>query len=766
MRRLSKFVSVGLSVLLLTGCGSSDEINTLNNMSALNSDSSVTASYDLSWTDKQEMVYAQVSSRQLLDLSTLDACTDNEIQQVRNYMDSVDAQLIGDLDVVSYDSLITKYLSSDLVEDDAVLDTALTDYLLSFFERTPYYWQRTKTTIRGIDPSSRSIIVDVAYKTIDYNKEVVDDSYIPLGIPNYDTLCKNRLTRWLNILNLRLNNPMDDALPSMESEFVENYGDPEDIIESQRNYSPTQQIYLSGNQKTYNGLIDYPAEQSGGTCTVRYILVPNYVMGINLGMTCEHMYITDYRLNDDPTAGLETFTEEGYATVTDSVYNLIYSYFTCMDESDYDGLYKLSTNFENIDKFYQDTFESTYQKHDGFSVSLFDVKGTTITCGITISTKERAKESNMMFPIYTDKYFAQLELVNDMLKIDNLTLLSRTIEGEPTITTEDADLTGFSASIDLDNDDKLAIEKLICDLSLCQIRGVYTADSFRSLVDTSLSDNQTNSIKENLSQLTGSKQKVVFLGNYQQGTSNYASVRCKELYQDESNAITEVDATYEFIHVGEGWKVYNYDMNMMVKLDTTNLSTTNCLCLVDTEKVVSYTSQVRGTITTSLDEVSDTSVSFDHEEYEPKIKEGVEEQGLSMYRVDQMTGELFDATVANIGMSFSTFEEYKLHAQQIEDMIASFDTMEFENPDAVMEPIESYSQTMLDMLTIIASDNDNRIDDTIKSDLFAESEETVQALSSQLNTLLSEPALRESEYYSLLQEMGSNMSALGGKFRI
>ena len=112
-----------------------------------------------------------------------------------------------------------------------------------------------------------------------------------------------------------------------------------------------------------------------------------------------------------------------------------------------------------------------------------------------------------------------------------------------------------------------------------------------------------------MTSLTGAK-KVVFLKNYQQGTSNYASVKCKELFQDDKNAIVEANTTYEFIMKGGNWYIYNYDVNSSVKLDTTNLTTTGSLCLVSPGKIESYTSQIKGSTSTNLDEVSDISVSF------------------------------------------------------------------------------------------------------------------------------------------------------------
>lgn len=635
----------------LTGCGDKDEISQLNNMTALNTESSVTTDYNLSWSDEQEMIYAQVSDRRLLDLSALSACSDNEIQQVRNYMDLVDSQLVGGIKVQDYKDDDSKLISEGLVNDNAVIDSKLTDYLLTFMEKTPYYWQRSKTTIRGIDSKSRSIVVDVQYKTIDYKKKVESNSTIVKGDPNYDELSKSRYNKWLHILSTKYNNSSDASILKCEKDFKKYWGSPKDIIKEQRRYTNTIDIYHTGNQKTYKGLIDSDAEKSKGSMTVRYILVPEYVLGINLGVTCQHMYVTDFSLDKDPTENLEAFTQEGYQTVTDNVYNLIYSYFTCMDESDFGGLYKLTNNFKSLDKHYEDMFDSTYQKHQGYSISLFDITGTHITCGVTISTKERAKNSNMTMPVYTDRYYVELELVDDKLQVNNMVLLNRRLEGEPAISEEEVDKSGFTASIDLDNDDKVDIEKLICDFSTLQLSNDTKSDKFNRVVDNSIPTNQLSALKTNMTSLTGAK-KVVFLDNYQQGTSNYASVRCKELFQDKTNAIVEAEVTYEFISKGGKWYVYNYDVNSSVKLDTTNLQTSNCLCLISGDKIEAYTSQIKSSVSTNIDDVSDISVSFNHEPYNPANKGNISEQGLVKYTRNTVTDEMFKNVLKDFDLSF------------------------------------------------------------------------------------------------------------------
>lgn len=647
-----------MSLGLLSGCASDmGELDALNGLSALNSESHVTSSYNLSYTDAQEMIYAQVSNRNLIDMSELTSCSDDEINQVLNYMDGVDRQLIGQVRVNSFADQSSKWAYDGYLTDDSVIDTGMTNYLLTVMQQTPWYWQRTKTTIRGMDSESRSIVVDVTYKTIDFEKEVVADSTIILGEPDYDQLSQSRYSKWLRILATRINNPNDPNLYAMEQSFLEIWGDPEEIIAEQRRYDPTGQIYMTGNQQTYSGLIDSVGERSTGTMVVRYVLVPRYVLGINLGMECQHMYLVSYNLDSDVTAGLETFTKEGYQTVTDSVYNLIYSYFTCIDESDFNGMYKLTSDFEGLDKHWQDVFNSTFQKHDGFSVSLFDIVGTHITCGVTISTKERARGANISMPIYTDRYYMELELVDETLKVNNMIWLSRKLEGEPAIAEGEVDTTGFSAIIDLSNGDKLEIEKLICSFSALQLAGDTTSDSFLDVVDGSITTNQLSSLKTNMMSLTGAR-KVVFLQNYQQGTSNYASVRCKELYQDNSNAIVEATSTYEFIVKGGRWYVYNYDVNSSMRLDTTNLTTAGSLCLVEPNNIVSYTSQLRGTVGTNIDEVSDISISYDHAAYTPVLKNGNQEQGLVLITSTTITDEIFERLAPAMNLTSKTMPEF------------------------------------------------------------------------------------------------------------
>ena len=630
-----RMVSLGVVMamnLSLVGCGSSSDIAKLNSLQALNSESTVN-SYSLTTSEKEEAVYAQVVARQLLDFTTLDPCSDNEKQQVLQYMNNVDSQLTGMLSA-----------------KDGVIDESYTNYLLMEFEKTPYYWQRAQTVIRGIDAESRSIVVDVTYKTINFKKDVQGASYLVQGEPNYEQKMQVRYNRWLSILDSKYKTG-NVSWQSQYQKFKSVYGDPNEIFNSQRNLTLTENVYETGNQKTYSGLVDTAEEDSHATMVVRYVLTPSYVLGINTGVVCDHMYRVSYSLDNDFTSNLELFKDEGYATIADNIYDLLYSYFTCIDESDYSGLYSLSKKFKDQDKYYTDYFETTYRKHEGFTVSLFDISGTKVKCGVSISSKIRAKGSNMTSPIYKDRYYVELELVDDSLQVTNMVLLSSALEGEPAISTSDAEVSGFVSSIDLDNQDKKDIEGLIANFGAIQLLKDTSSDDFGDIIDISMSQNQLTEIKENMTSVSGEK-KVVWLMNYMQGTSNYASVKCRELYQQKDNSITEVNVTYNFINKGNKWYIYSYDINSSVKLDTTNLTTTGSLCVVTSGKVDTLTSQVVNTTgSQSGNSLENIGTTYEHDSYIPILRNGTTEKGLVKLTPDTITDKqltkLFNELVSN-----------------------------------------------------------------------------------------------------------------------
>ena len=401
------------------------------------------------------------------------------------------------------------------------------------------------------------------------------------------------------------------------------------------------------------------------------------------------MYVTDYHINNDFTEGLSTFNLDGYQEAANSVYAKLYSFFTCIDESDYQGLYKLCDKFSSLDKYYADMFETTYSKHENITLSIFDITGTHITCAVKAPSRIRARGSNMTYPSYDDRYYFEIDLVDDELKIKECVLLSRTLTGEPDIITGEADLAGFVSLIELDNEDKLAIEKLLCDFGTLQLNSDSLSNAFSEVVDISIPQSDLSTLKSNMMSLNG-KQKSVFLVNYQQGTSNYASVKCREQYQQDDNSIIEAEVTYDFLFVGGQWKISGYTINGSGRLDTTNLSTVGALCLLEPGKVVSYTSQVKGTQSVDVDSLTDVSVTLEHKAYTPQLKTGSQEQGLKQVKASDVTDDMIYAFAEEIGFDYDEYTE----------MINTILESEPELTDEELETLTEFRSIIVDNIVI------------------------------------------------------------------
>lgn len=374
------------------------------------------------------------------------------------------------------------------------------------------------------------------------------------------------------------------------AEFVSNYGDPAEIFASQRGDSLSKRLYQSKEISTYSCKTDTPEEQSGASMVIRYVLSQKFTLGVNRGLECRHMYMTAYTLDKDPTQGLQvkSATEAGNTEINNAVDKLLHSYYTAIDESNHDGLYKLVQNYSKYDKYMDDVFESTYRKNAGYTISLFSVDGKKIVCGVTLSRKVRARNTNMTFPIYTDRYMYTLELVGDALQISNEVLLSSKISGEPLITESAAETEGF-ADVKLSIDSKKAIEKVVADLGVVQLQDDLSSDKFGSLVDMSISNSAISGIKENLSGVLSDK-KACWITRYNSGYSNYASLSVKELYQ-RGRTVTERDVIYSFIKKGDSWYVCDYSVSSSNVLSAGSFTVKGALCVLTKDGIDTFTSQ-------------------------------------------------------------------------------------------------------------------------------------------------------------------------------
>ena len=610
---MKKFLFVVLCCVFVTslvGCGN-ESVKSLSNLESVDTEANVTI-VSLSATDKENLIYSQVSDRTLLDLSSLESPTAEEVEAVKVYMDSVDAQLCGVLDA-----------------SNGVIDECFTNYLLFEFQKTPYYWQRSSMSILGVDASSRSIVLDVVYNTIGFNKTIKGDSTIVLGEPNYSTKSEVRLNRYLKILDAKYKGSMNTDWVSSLAEFETVYGSVDTILEEQRGDSLTTSVFNYGNQISYTGMVNNDIEKSStATMTVRYVLTPEYSLGINLGLDCTHMYIVGYNLNSSEVNNEEYLSKvyNDETGITAEVKDVLKRYYICIDDENYSGLYSLVRDFGSLDKYFADYFDTTYHKYEDFSVTLHSVVGTRIECTANVSRKVRARGSKMSLPIYTDTYYYVLSLDDGVLKVEEEILLSSKLEGEPAINTTDADVTGFSTSIYLSAQDKIDLENLIATFGVLQLSKDTTSADFSKTVDTSITGSQLSSLKDNMLNLEG-VQRVTWITSYLQGYESYASIRCKELVQKEDGVIYDCVVTYDFLKKGGSWYICGYTVNSKNKLDTTTLSTKNCLCLVTPEGIDVLDSKVTVSDSSVGEDNVVVGVTVEYTPYTPTIKDGTSQGG-------------------------------------------------------------------------------------------------------------------------------------------
>lgn len=553
---------LGVVSCTMLGCSNS-EIEKLKKIDAMDIESTVNA-LNLSVSDTESIIYSQISDRTLLDLTSLDTVPDEDKKSVDTYMDGIKTQV-------------------ETGEGD-FLDKNFLNYIYFEFEKTPYKWEQKEVNIRGIDALSRNIVVDVTYKTTSDKKVVKGNSNIVLGEPDYDKKMTVRRTNWIGVL--RAKTGRGGEYQTLLNKFVSVYGDPNEIIANQSSGILAERVE-NGDVPTYECMVDTPEENTGATMVMRYVLVPSYKLGINLGLECKHMYMLSYEVDNDPTTSMKVYTEEGNDAINDSIDSLMHSYYVAIDEDNHSGLYKLVSDYGKYDKYFKDYFESTFRKNAGYTITLFDIDDRTVTCGVTLSRKVRAKNTYMTLPTYVERYLYTFKLESDGLKLENEVLLSSKISGEPAITSESAQTTGFKSNITLSNNDKKAIEQVIANLGVLQVKKDTSSDKFGNVVDISLSNSALTDIKSNMTSIECIK-KATWVSTYLQGYSNFASVSLKELYQKEDKSIYECQSVVDLIYKNGAWYVYNYKLNTSDKLQTKTLSTKGASSVV-TDKVEEFT---------------------------------------------------------------------------------------------------------------------------------------------------------------------------------
>jgi hypothetical protein len=171
----------------LTGCGGVDSTTDDDNVKAKDMEAlepltfeEIAAGNTDSADTRENTVYQYITDTVTIDTSNLVSVTDAEKLDLQAGIEEVNTALISG--------------------DTTFVDAALLNYMLWEFAATPYNWEYSDYSIKGIDAATRLYFVDVTYKTKKTEKEVIPDSLIVRGAPDEETLKAKRYSDYITWL--------------------------------------------------------------------------------------------------------------------------------------------------------------------------------------------------------------------------------------------------------------------------------------------------------------------------------------------------------------------------------------------------------------------------------------------------------------------------------------------------------------------------------------------------------------------------------------
>ena len=587
---LKKFLGLILVVVsmsvLLTGCAGIEEkeaYEAIKNAEPL-SISEVTGtrlSAAATSEDIDTEIFNYIADRIVVDSSLLIAVDGQDERNINNLLANINTQLSGK-ELVGVGSDYRYPLTEEYA-----------NYLLLEFARTPFEWTQSSKKILGFDPSARLYFVDVTYATTNAYKNIVPNSKIPNGDPEFDTLRNQRYKDYITMLTFKMNNN-EDRYQECYDTFVNRWGNIEDIFAEQQGVSLYERTKLAESKAggigrlTYEGLMDGSSRMldEGAVMTVRYVLKYALNLGEETDLGVEALYIKDFKLNnyEKILENYELNDVTSLEVLKPFIDKLIWSYNKCVEESNAEGLYSLYYDYSNIDKYYDEIRDYTYNSIGAYTYRVLQRKGHEVVIRVDRVNQIRARGAEMSLPTYEETLLFVLELSqNDKILIKNIYMLNRNLIGEPLSVIRN--VSGISeqiqySSIAFSDDNKAAVEKVLQQFSQLVTNGDYSSGEFLNIVDLGISQTVLNRMSNAIKAITPVK-KATYIVSWNTTTNVYCSVTIREVFQcDNGNFDTE--AVVDLGNRNGTWKVVNYTRNINIKTGLTDLTPENtkgALCL-------------------------------------------------------------------------------------------------------------------------------------------------------------------------------------------
>lgn len=562
MRKSATLLVISTAAMLLTAC--SDEIKEMQPLSM--EEVAGNRLEQMTQDEKDGIIYDYVADRITVDKENLIKIEKRDSNKIESLLDSINKNLRG--------------------ADNKALKSEFANYMLTEFARTPYEWKQSTIDYVGFDASTRLFFVDVTYTTTDQYKRVIPTSSIANGAPDEEKLKQSRYSDYIYYLTMRQNTP--EKAPQALADFNSRWGTYAQVNQEQQGISLLDRTKLESQttggigKLTYTGVIKDSALNTGAKMTFRYVFKYQYNLGEETDLHVESMYLKDFELNgsESTLAKLSGDSVNGVEVIKPFVDKLINSYNKAVEESNDIGLYQLYSNYGDVDKFYNDLSEYTYNSSGGYTFKILQRKGTNLNVEVTRMNQIRAKGSNMSLPTYQEKLLFNLILNNDdTIRINSVNLVKSELIGEPISVIKNvsgvSEIINYSAQ-SFTKENEVKILDTIDRFSEVVLASNTSTSEFTDVVDIGISDAALKRISDNILSIPDAKRKVTFVVSWGTKTNVFASVTVREVFEGGTENY-DTEAIIDLVNRDNEWKVVNYNRTLNVKTSATNVDAKNAI---------------------------------------------------------------------------------------------------------------------------------------------------------------------------------------------
>lgn len=561
MRKIALIVSILTILTSLSGCakGQGEDIQKIPPLTL----DEVAGRRLLATTneEREAEMYKYVSDRIVVDKSRLIEVDSKDRENITKLFSNINTQLTG--------------------KNTNALSEEYANYLLLEFAKTPYEWKQTNMDIVGFDPASRLYFVDVTYSTTGVQKQVVPNSKIPTGHPDEEALKQKRYTDYITMLTLK--NNMDDRWVESRNIFEQRWGTISSIMEEQQGVSLYARTMAKGQESggigklTYSGLVSDNKLAKPATMSIRYVLQYRLNLGEETDLMVNSLYLKNYEVKDYESIlnSYDTSTVGTIEVLKPFIDQLILSYHKAVEESNFIGLYSLFTNFGNIDKYYEELRDYTYNSIGGYTYRVLERRGTNVVVQVNRVNQIRARGANMSLPTYDETVIFNLVLGNDdKIRINSVHPVKIELIGEPLSVIKN--VSGISEVIQYSDStftetNKLKVEQLIRDFSKVVTNANINSYEFLKTVDLGVSQSTLNRMVDTITSIKANR-KALYIVNWNTRTNVYVSVTVREVFELDNNNL-DTEAVIDMVNRNGEWKVVNYTRTMNIRTNKSILNT-------------------------------------------------------------------------------------------------------------------------------------------------------------------------------------------------